>query len=86
MLWKRLAVLVAAAMIVLSMLVAAPAFAQECSGASCELQPGQTEKNNAPILAPAATKPGHGIRDPDANEHDTHTICTGRGERILVGC
>jgi hypothetical protein len=81
---KRVAVLVAAAVMVLSMLAAsAPAFAQECDGASCELQPGQTEKARASHETPPHTKPGAIARDSEANAHDSGTE-TGRGKRIDV--
>ena len=57
MLRKRVAVLVAAAMMVLSMLaVSAPAFAQGEGG--CDPQPGQTEKAQSSGSTPPQGKPG----------------------------
>ena len=83
MLRKRVALLVAAAVMVLTMLAtAASVFAQECSGASCEPSPGQTEKTRSPIAAPPQSKPGGFIRDPTASEKDPTSGQTGRGERI----
>jgi hypothetical protein len=79
---KRLAVLVAAAMMVLSMfVVSAPAFAvpEGCPGG--EMQPGQSgEKARAPQTVPSETKPGHTRRSPTADEHDPNDKTTGRGE------
>jgi hypothetical protein len=80
---RRIVLLVAMAVMAVAMLSAtAPAFAQECSGASCEVQPGQTEKARAFHETPPATKPGSIARDAEANEHDSGTR-TGRGERIF---
>jgi hypothetical protein len=80
---KRLAVLVAAAIMVLSMLAAsAPAFAQECSGDSCDPQPGQTVKSRDPVGAPPQEKPGSSQRTTIADEKDPSGSQTGRGERI----
>jgi hypothetical protein len=79
---KRVALLVAAAVLVLSMLAAAaPAFAQECSGASCEQNPGNTEASRSNHSTPPLSKPGASRRDTEANEHDTG-IDTGRGKRF----
>jgi cell division septation protein DedD len=79
---KRAAVLVAAAVMVLSMLAAsAPVFAQECDGASCEPKPGNTEMSRGPVNPPPQQKPGVIQRDPIANEKDSGRT-TGRGERI----
>ena len=89
-LWKRMAVLVAAAVMVLSMLVAsAPVFAQDgcveefpgAGSGACELNPGQTEGARSRHTTPPGNKPGAFERDVIANEHDTNTT-TGRGERI----
>ncbi len=86
MLWKRLAVLVAAAMIVLSMLVAAPAFAQpeefpgEGSGAT-DRNPGMSEGSRSWHTPPPGEKPGAARRDTTANEKNPDSS-TGRGERI----
>ena len=83
MLWKKVSVLVTAAIMMLVMLAASsPAFAQECSGASCERQPGQTEKSRDPVGAPPTEKAGAIQRDPIANEKDPSGTQTGRGERI----
>ena len=91
MLRKRLSVLVAAAVRVLSMLVAsAPAFAQEdgcveefpgAGSGACEQNPGQSEASRSIQSTPPAGKHGAVARDPEANEHDTNTL-TGRGKRI----
>jgi hypothetical protein len=79
---KRVALLVAAAVMLLSMLAAsAPAFGQECDGASCELKPGSTEKARSPVNPPPTQKPGVIQRDTIANENDPGRT-TGRGERI----
>ena len=57
MLRKRVAVLVAAAVMVLSMLVAsAPVFAQGVGG--CDPQPGQTEKAQSDYSTPPQQHPG----------------------------
>ena len=92
MLRKKVAVLVAAAVMVLSMLAAsAPAFAQDgCveefpgggSGA-CEQNPGNSEASLSPHQTPPESKHGAGVRDVTANEHDTGTD-TGRGKRTEV--
>jgi hypothetical protein len=81
-LWKRMAVLVTAAVMVLSMLPAsAPAFAvpEECPGG--ELQPGQSgERERSPHAAPSGDKPGSLHRDSSGDVHDTSDDQTGRGE------
>jgi hypothetical protein len=80
-LWKRVSVLLAAAMIVLSMFAAsAPAFAQ---GASCDPQPGNVEMSRDPIGAPPQEKPGTSQRTTTADEKDPSGIETGRGERCV---
>ncbi len=57
MLRKRVAVLVAAAVMVLSMLAAsAPAFAQGVGG--CDQQPGQREKARGDVSTPPQGHPG----------------------------
>jgi hypothetical protein len=78
-------VLVAAAMKVLSMFVAtSPAFAQEeCSGASCELHPGFSERTPAPNQTPPLNELGNTRRASEANDHDQSDPFTGQGERIL---
>jgi hypothetical protein len=79
-LWKRVSVLVAAAVIVLSMF-AAPAFAvpEGCPGG--EMQPGQSgERERSPHSAPSANKPGTTHRDQTGGEHDPTDGLTGRGE------
>jgi hypothetical protein len=81
MLRKRVAVLVAAAVMVLSMLAAsAPVFAapEGCPGG--EMQPGQTESARAPFSMPSEIKPGSAIRDDSGDVHDTSDDRTGRGE------
>ena len=84
MLRKRVSVLVAVAVIVLAMFAAsALAFAQECSGASCELKPGNTEMSRRPVNPPSLAQPGYIQRDPGSYENDPRGPCTGRGERIL---
>jgi hypothetical protein len=77
---KRVAVLVAAAMMVLSMLaVSALVFAQECPGG--ELKPGQSgERARSPHTAPSEGKPGSLHRSASGDEHDTSDDLTGRGE------
>jgi ABC-type sulfate transport system permease component len=78
---KRVAVLVAAAVMMLSMfVVSAPVFAQECDGASCELNPGNTEASRSIHTTPPQSKFGSVARNPEANEHDTNNL-TGRGKR-----
>ena len=81
MLRKRVAVLVAAAVMVLSMLAAsAPVFAQGEGG--CDQQPGQTEKARAPQNSPPLGEPGATRRSQTGNEHDTSDRSTGFGERV----
>jgi hypothetical protein len=79
-LWKRVAVLVTAAVMALSMLAAsAPVFAQECPGG--EMKPGQSgERERSPHDAPSEVKPGSIHRDSSGEEHDTSNNTTGRGE------
>ena len=76
------AVLVAAAVMALSMLaVSAPVFAvpEGCPGG--ELQPGQSgEKARAPQTVPSETQPGDTRRSPTADEHDPTDNLTGRGQ------
>ena len=91
MLWKRLAVLVAAAVIVLSMFAAsAVAFAQgaiegqgfdEGVGGS-DPNPGASEGSSSPLGTPPQGKAGASIRDPEANEHDPSGTGTGFGYRV----
>ena len=84
MLGKRLAVLVAAAVMMLSMFVAsAPAFAQGVGG--CDANPGNTEATRSPLTTPPQTKPGAVARNPEANEHDKG-IRTGVGNLINDEC
>jgi hypothetical protein len=81
MLRKRVAVLVAAAVMVLSMLAAsAPVFAvpEECPAG--EMQPGQTESARAPQSTPSEIKPGSARRSESGDVHDTTNDATGRGE------
>jgi hypothetical protein len=77
---KRLAVLVAAAMMVLSMfVVSAPVFAvpEGCPGG--EMQPGQSgERARAPQTVPSEVKPGSRHRSVSGDEHDTSDDQTGR--------
>jgi hypothetical protein len=80
---KRVAVLVAAAVMVLSMVAAsAPVFAvpEACPGG--EMQPGQSgERERAPISAPSGATPGSFIEDPTGLEHrNPESLDTGRGE------
>jgi hypothetical protein len=78
---KRLAVLVAAAVMLLSMFaVTAPAFAQGEGG--CDPQPGESEMNRSPQLSPPQSKPGTTRRDPSGGEHDTSDVRTGFGDRV----
>jgi len=78
---KRVAVLVAAAVMVLSMLAAsAPAFGQGEDG--CDLQPGQTEKARSGQSTPPQGKPALIKRDTTANDHDTSDPRTGFGKRV----
>jgi hypothetical protein len=77
---KRVAVLVAAAMMVLSMLVvSAPAFAQGVGG--CDSNPGRSEGSRSHVATPPPVEPGGTVRHPTANEHDTSDPRTGRGKR-----
>ena len=86
MLRKRVAVLVAAAMLVLTMLAAAPAFAQGQGFAQgvggSDPNPGESEGSSSPLGTPPQAKPGTGIRDPIANEQDQHDTRTGFGHRV----
>ena len=77
MLRKKLAVLVAAAVMVLSMLAAAPVFAQGEGG--CDPQPGQTEKSQGPGTTPPQGKPG---LLPSQNPAVAADPTTGFGERV----
>jgi hypothetical protein len=78
---KRVAVLVAAAVMVLSMLVvSAPAFAQGEGGS--DPQPGQTEKARAPQQSPPPGEPGVTRRAQAGSDHDTSDRATGFGERV----
>jgi hypothetical protein len=73
---KRLSVLVVAAMMVLSMLVAsAPVFAQGVGG--CDPQPGQTEKARSDGSTPPQGHPGAVHSDNPQSEG-----ATGFGERV----
>jgi hypothetical protein len=77
---KRVAVLVAAAVMVLSMLAAsAPAFAQGEGG--CDPNPGGSEASSSNHNTPPGEKPGGFHRNVEANEHDPGTT-TGFGERV----
>ena len=83
MLWKRLAVLVAAAMMMLTMFVAsAPAFAQELGSGACDPNPGESQASSSPYVTPPLSKPGVGSRDPEANEHDPSPTTTGRAALV----
>jgi hypothetical protein len=78
---KRVAVLVAAAMMVLSMLaVSAPAFAQGEGG--CDPQPGQTEKAQSSGSTPPQGKPGGNKRSESGSEHNPSDSRTGFGIRV----
>jgi hypothetical protein len=79
---KRLSVLVAAAVMVLSMfVVTAPVFAVPEGCPAGEMQPGQSgEKERSPHTAPSETKPGSATRDDSGEVHDTTDNQTGRGE------
>ena len=80
---RRLAVLVAAAMMVLSMLVAsAPVFAQGQGG--CDPEPGATEGTRSNHQTPPTLKPGALHRDTTANDKDPGTS-TGFGV-LVVEC
>lgn len=82
MLRKRVAVLVAAAVMVLCMLTAPAAFAQGTG--ECDPQPGQTEKSRSPQTSPPAVRPGELHTDGGTGgPHDTNSGQTGRGERCL---
>jgi hypothetical protein len=77
---KGVAGLVAAAVMVLTMLVAvAPAFAQGEGG--CDINPGQTEGARSKHPTPPEQKPGIAHRSADANEHD-EGVGTGFGDRV----
>jgi hypothetical protein len=75
---------VAALLVALGMLLvmAVPAFAQECDGASCEVQPGNTEKARSSVFTPPQERPGFIQRDPTAGGHGPSDPRTGRGKRI----
>ena len=76
MLRKRVAVLVAAAVMVLSMLVAsAPVFAQGEGG--CDPTPGQVEKARGDVSTPPAGHPGTIHSDNPQSDGST-----GFGERV----
>ena len=76
MLRKRLAVLVAAAMMVLSMLAAsAPVFAQGVGG--CDPQPGQTENARSGGIEPPQGRPG-GFH----SDNPQSSGSTGFGDRV----
>jgi hypothetical protein len=78
---KRVAVLVAAAVMVLSMLAAsAPVFGQGVGG--CDSQPGQVKKTRSPQASPPQTKPGATRCDPSGGEHDPTSGGTGFGKRV----
>jgi|SRR5215211_2060937 len=76
------AVLVAAAVMALSMLaVSAPVFAvpEGCPGG--EMQPGQSgERARAPQTVPSEAKPGSARRAEAGHVHDTSNDTTGRGD------
>ena len=82
MLTKRVAVLVAAAVMVLSMLAAsAPVFAVPEGCPAGELEPGQSgERAHAPQTVPSVGKPGSARRSASGDVHDTSNDTTGRGE------
>jgi hypothetical protein len=80
-LWKRVAVLVSAAVMVPSMLAAsAPVFAvpEGCPGG--EMQPGQTTGSHARQSSPSVNKPGSARRSESGDVHDTSDDVTGRGD------
>lgn len=78
---RRIAVLVAMAVMMVAMLAAsAPAFAQGVGG--CDPQPGQTEKSQSPHISPPGGKPSGFQRASTANEHDTSDPRTGFGQRV----
>jgi hypothetical protein len=73
---KRVAVLVAAAIMVLSMLVAsAPVFAQGVGG--CDQQPGQTERSQGDTNTPPQGHPG-GVH----SDNPQSVGSTGFGDRV----
>jgi hypothetical protein len=79
---KRLVVLVAAAVMVLSMLAAsAPAFAQELGPGATDPNPGKTEASDSWHSPPPMDKPGAVRRDTTANEKNPE-IETGRGKLV----
>ena len=81
MLWKRMAVLVAAAVMVLSMLaVSVPAFAQGVGGS--DPNPGGSEGSSARHETPPQGKPGTRQRADEGNEHDPSDPSTGFGQRV----
>jgi hypothetical protein len=78
---KRVVVLVAATVMVLSMFAAsAPVFAQGEGG--CDANPGESEGSRSPLGTPPQGKNGQTIRDTTANEHDLHGSATGFGQRV----
>jgi hypothetical protein len=89
---KRVAVLVAAAVMMLSMLVvAAPALAMpedhpgQGSGAT-DSNPGGSEGSKSHNSTPPPLQPGATVRDPGADPNDPFDGRTGRGERNCLDC
>jgi hypothetical protein len=81
---KRVAVLVTAAVLLLSMLVvSAPAFGQGVGG--CDPHPGGSEASRSIQTTPPQEKPGGVHRSPEANEHD-EGVSTGVYEQNLSEC
>jgi hypothetical protein len=80
-------VLVAAAMKVLSIIVAtSPAFAQERRPGACELHPGLSEGSASPWVTPLIGVPDVIIRHSTANEHNLpghDDGLTGRGRNVI---
>ena len=84
MLRKRVTVLVAAAVMVLSMLaVSAPVFAQGVGG--CDPNPGGSEAARSRYTIPPESKPGAFERNSTANEQNPRTT-TGVYEQNLSEC
>jgi hypothetical protein len=83
-LWKKVAVLLAMAVMVLTMLVvSAPVFAQEFPGegsGATDPNPGMSEDSRSRYTIPPENKPGSAERDAIANEKNPDTL-TGRGKR-----
>jgi hypothetical protein len=78
---RIVALLVMAVMAVAMLAAAAPAFAQECGGASCDPNPGQSEDSRSWHVSPSEVKPGVFHQNGHAVDKAPNDL-TGRGERV----